>query len=100
MPQCTNRSYALREIRYQIDVAMRAEGLKIDPKGMRRTLYSFRHTAFMDRLLNSDIDPVTLALNGRTSVAIISRFYGSHIEALKKIDVFLGRSKHLETNNI
>jgi len=90
MPQSQNRDYALREIRYQIDVAMRAEGLKIDPKGMRRSLYSFRHTAFMDRLLNSDIDPVTLALNGRTSVAIIARFYGSHIEAIKKIDVFLG----------
>lgn len=92
MPRCQNRAYALREIRYQIDVAMRAEGLKVDPKGMRRSLYSFRHTAFMDRLLNSDIDPVTLALNGRTSVAIISRFYGSHIEAIKKIDVFLGRN--------
>lgn len=91
-PDCLNRTYALREIRYQIDIAIRAEGMKIDPQGRKRTLYSFRHTAFMDRLVNSDIDPVTLALNGRTSVAIISRFYGSHIDATKKLAVFIGRS--------
>lgn len=50
--------------------------------GMKRTLYSLRHTAITLRLLcGGNIDLLTLARNARTSVEMIETCYSSNMEA-------------------
>lgn len=55
-------------------------GLRADPLGRPRTLYSIRHSALMFRLEKSDgtLDLVTLAKAAGTSVAMLERFYLNH----------------------
>jgi hypothetical protein len=81
MPQYTNRDYALKELTRQFDVVMREAGLKTDVNGKKRTLYSLRHTAIVAGI-HSGISEQTLAINARTSVDMIDRFYGSHIKSV------------------
>lgn len=81
MPQHQNRDYALKELTRQFDVVMREAGLKTDVNGKKRTLYSLRHTAIV-AAIHSGISEQTLAMNARTSVDMIDRFYGSHIKSV------------------
>lgn len=60
--------------------------------GQTRTIYSLRHTAMTFGLLyRGKIDPITLARNVRTSVAMIERFYSSNLTAEMNIDLLQGR---------
>ncbi len=81
MPQHKNRDYALKELTRQFDVVMCEAGLKNDVNGKKRTLYSLRHTAIVAGI-HSGISEQTLAINARTSVDMIDRFYGSHIKSV------------------
>jgi hypothetical protein len=81
MPQHENREYALKELTRQFDVVMRETDLKQDVNGKRRTLYSLRHTAIVTGI-HTGISEQTLAMNARTSVDMIDRFYGSHIKSV------------------
>lgn len=70
-------------------------GLRFDPHGRARTLYSLRHTSLMLRLLRAEnLDLLTLARAGGTSVPMLERFYLSHLgPAMKLADLqsFKGR---------
>lgn len=81
MPQHANRDYALKELTRQFDVVLRDVGLKADANGRARTLYSLRHTAIV-AAIHAGISEQTLAMNARTSVAMIDRFYGSHVKSV------------------
>ena len=81
MPQHANREYALKELTRQFDVVLRDVGLKADANGRTRTLYSLRHTAIV-AAIHAGISEQTLAMNARTSVAMIDRFYGSHVKSV------------------
>lgn len=62
--------------------------LKTTKNGQNRTLYSFRHTAIMFRLLYGDkVDLLTLAKNCRTSVEMIEKFYASHLQPRMNADI-------------
>ena len=81
MPQHSNRDYALKELTRQFDVVLQDVDLKHDVNGKRRTLYSLRHTAIVQGI-HHGISEQTLAMNARTSVDMIDRFYGSHIKSV------------------
>jgi hypothetical protein len=81
LPELENREYALKEITRQFDVVLRQTKLKQDVNGKKRTLYSLRHTAIVTGIRDG-ISEQTLALNARTSVDMIDRFYGSHINSV------------------
>ena len=83
MPQHENREYALKEITRQFEVILREARLKTDANGKNRTLYSLRHTAIVTGIRDG-ISEQTLALNARTSVDMIDRFYGSHVKSVLK----------------
>ena len=80
-PQQTNREYALKELTWQVDVVLRDMGLKADASGRARALYSLRHTAIV-AAIHAGISEQTLAMNARTSVAMIDRFCGSHVKSV------------------
>jgi hypothetical protein len=80
IPQHETRDYALKELTRQFDVVLQDVGLKYDMNGKRRTLYSLRHTAIVQGI-HHGISEQTLAMNARTSVDMIDRFYGSHIKS-------------------
>ncbi|MBB3020429.1 hypothetical protein FHR70_003510 [Microvirga lupini] len=88
LPTIPNRTYALAEVRRLFDHALNLHRMKRGANGTR-TLYSLRHTAFVDRLVNSNIDPMTLALNGLTSVEMLQRHYLSHVDARLKFGAFI-----------
>ena len=55
--------------------------LKYDVNGERRTLYSLRHKAIVQGI-HHGISEQTLAMNARTSMDMIDRFYGSHVKGV------------------
>jgi integrase len=57
----------------------RAEGLLCDADGLRRTLYSLRHTYATFALIDGNLTELELARNTGTSVAQIERHY-SHVK--------------------
>ena len=79
-PEHENRDYAMRSLQRQFDQALLKSGLKKDPRGENRSLYSLRHTSIMFRLIYGDgLSPMLLARNARTSVEMVDRFYGKHL---------------------
>lgn len=82
LPNRQNRDYAKEIIRRQFDLVLKHVGLKTDELGNVRTLYSFRHSCIMFRLLDAeDLDLITLARTARTSVEVIDRFYAQPMTA-------------------
>jgi hypothetical protein len=82
MPLHQNRKYAYRQLARQFDVVLKAAELKEGPMGEPRTLYSLRHTSLMYRVrYGGDIDTSKLAINARTSVEMLERFYLSKLES-------------------
>jgi integrase len=71
-----------REAIHQI---LEGAGLRLDEDGQKRTSKSFRHTFIMTRLL-SGVSVFTIARNYRTSVKMIERHYGSHLNAWMQED--------------
>ncbi len=81
MPKRSNRDYALKELTRQFDVVLRSLGFKEDEQGKSRTLYSLRHTAIVQGI-HHGISEQTLAINARTSLQMINKFYGSHVKGV------------------
>jgi integrase len=59
------------------------------------TLYSLRHTAIMLRLINGNVETLSLAKNARTSQAMIEQFYAAHLttdHVRKQLHAFTDKS--------
>lgn len=79
-PKQENREYALKELTRQFNAIMEITNLKTDRQNKQRTLYSLRHTAIVSAIRSGIPIPI-IAANSRTSVDMINRFYGSHINS-------------------
>lgn len=93
-PALKNRTYALQTMRLQFNHVLAKAGLKTSDQGTERTLYSLRHTAIMLRLVDGDVDLLTLARTCRTSVDMLERFYGSHLTAEMNVSKLHSFKKH------
>ena len=92
LPQCTNRSYALKQLQRQFDVLLWSTKLRKAAKGEDRTIYSLRHSCIMYRLMYGDgMDVVTLAHNARTTHEMIDRFYASQLTGENNIQMIQSR---------
>ena len=80
MPHIQNRDYALKELARQFTAILQITALKTDQQGNERTLYSLRHTAIVTAL-RLGIPIQLIASNARTSMDMIDRFYGSHLNS-------------------
>ena len=88
LPEVRNRSKAGWILNQHFQKILAKTNLKIGTLGQHRTLYSFRHTAIMFRLLYGEgIDLLTLAKNARTSVQMIEKFYASNLTAEMNINL-------------
>jgi integrase len=86
-PEFRNRTYAKDCFRRLFSNALIELGLKSDEYGKSRTAYSLRHTALMFRALYGDrIDPLLLARNSMTSIAMLEEHYLSHLQPESRID--------------
>lgn len=93
LPKFQNRTYALEVLSRMLDIVSRAAGTKYDQWGKPRTLYSLRHTALMNRILEGDkVDIFLLASNAHTSVEMLERFYLSHAESKARVAELQSRS--------
>lgn len=75
---------------YQFGDLLDRLGMTQDANGNERTLYSLRHTYFTDRLTLLHVPVDKLALNGGTSVAMITKHY-SHLEIRNHIQLLAQR---------
>ena len=102
-PSLKNRAFALQTMQRQFKHVLEKAGLKVSVTGQSRTLYSLRHTAIMVALKERGIDYFTVAKNSRTSVGMIERFYGSHLENEMNVEKFQlprkSKSKKSDSNN-
>jgi hypothetical protein len=93
MPEYKNREHALKALTRQFEIVLKTAELKTSADGKKRTLYSLRLTAIV-RGIYDGISIETLALNSRTSMDMIDKFYGSHIKtALDKGTEIVDRIK-------
>ena len=74
------RAHAMSVMAKQFKYVLEQTGL-YRGENAERTLYSLRHTAIMRQLLHGDWSIHMIARNCRTSVEMIERFYGSHLQA-------------------
>lgn len=82
------REAAIKALQRQFRIVLERTNLLVGPNGEERSLYSLRHTSIMFRLLYGDgIDHLTLAINARTSVDMLERFYVSHLTGEMNIDL-------------
>ena len=80
LPHQKNRDYALKELTRQFVAILEVTNLKTDSQNRSRTLYSLRHTAIVTAI-RQGIPISHIAANSRTSINMINRFYGSHINS-------------------
>ena len=86
LPDIPNRRYAMNVLSYMFNWVLQHTGLKLNPHGHPRSLYSLRHSAITFRLLyGQGIDLVTLARNARTSVEVINNHYASTVTGEQNI---------------
>ena len=86
LPDIPNRKYAMNVLSYMFNWVLQHTGLKLNPHGNPRSLYSLRHSAITFRLLyGQGIDLVTLARNARTSVEVINNHYASTVTGEQNI---------------
>lgn len=96
-----DRGYMFQTMRLQFNHVLEKAALKMSDDGQPRTLYSLRHTAIMFSLMDgSELDLFTLALNCRTSVDMIQRFYGKHLQAEMNIAKLHKRKPTFSVANI
>lgn len=88
LPDVPNREYAKEIVRRQFAKVLDEAGLRVTIENEARSLYSLRHYAITDRIVNADgLDTVTLAKNCRTSVEMIDRFYASRYQPAQNVDI-------------
>ena len=96
LPEITNRNYALTVLSFMFNWVLQHTGLKLNPHGHPRSLYSLRHSAITFRLLyGQGIDLVTLARNARTSVEVINNHYASTVTGEQNIAMLQSRRTHV-----
>jgi hypothetical protein len=94
LPDIPNRKYAMSVLSYMFDWVLQHTGLKLNPHGNPRSLYSLRHSAITFRLLyGQGIDLVTLARNARTSVEVINNHYASTVTGEQNIAMLQSRRR-------
>ncbi len=94
LPDIPNRKYAMSVMSYMFDWVLQHTGLKLNPHGNPRSLYSLRHSAITFRLLyGQGIDLVTLARNARTSVEVINNHYASTVTGEQNIAMLQSRRR-------
>ena len=77
-PEYENREHGIRKLGKLFAEIVKESKLR-ELTGKRIDLYSLRHTSLMFRILYSDVDPLTLSKHARTSVAVLEKFYLSHL---------------------
>lgn len=101
-PDRNNRRYAFEILRRQFAKVLDVAGLRTHVSGAGHSLYSLRHYAITQRLVNSDgLDLLTIARNARTSVEMIDRFYASSLRAemnIEKLHSFRRPSRYSDEN--
>ena len=94
LPNIPNRKYAMNVLSYMFNWVLQQTGLKLNPHGNPRSLYSLRHSAITFRLLyGQGIDLVTLARNARTSVEVINNHYASTVTGEQNIAMLQSRRR-------
>jgi integrase len=95
MPSLKDRTHLLLYLGWQFMYVQKLTSTERNvANGMKRTLYSLRHTAITFRLLyGGNIDLLTLARNARTSVEMVEKFYSSNLSAEMNIDLLQGKRK-------
>ena len=92
LPDIQNRSYALAVLSLMFNWVLTETGLKKNPNGKPRSMYSLRHSAITFRLLyGQGIDLLTLARNARTSVEVINKYYASTVSGEQNISLLQSR---------
>ena len=95
LPDLKNRTHALAVLSTMFNWVLQHTGLKLNPHGHPRSLYSLRHSAITFRLLyGQGIDLVTLARNARTSVEVINNHYASTVTGEQNIAMLQSRRTH------
>jgi len=92
-PTLKDRTYLLLYLGWQFMFIQKLTSMERNvANGMKRTIYSLRHTAITFRLLyGGKIDLLTLARNARTSVEMVEKFYSSNLTAEMNIDLLQGK---------
>jgi integrase len=92
LPDLKNRTHALAVLSTMFNWVLEHTGLKLNPHGNPRSLYSLRHSAITFRLLyGQGIDLITLARNARTSVEVINNHYASTVTGEQNIAMLQSR---------
>lgn len=92
LPEIKDRNYALAVLSLMFNWVLAETGLKLNPNGHPRSLYSLRHSAITFRLLyGQGIDLITLARNARTSVEVINNHYASTVTGEQNIAMLQSR---------
>jgi hypothetical protein len=92
LPELKDRNYALAVLSLMFNWVLAETGLKLNPNGHPRSLYSLRHSAITFRLLyGQGIDLITLARNARTSVEVINKHYASTVTGEQNIAMLQSR---------
>lgn len=94
-PSLTDRTHLLLYLGWQFMFIQKLTNMERNvANGMKRTIYSLRHTAITFRLLyGGNIDLLTLARNARTSVDMVEKFYSSNLTAEMNIGLLQGKRK-------
>ena len=96
LPDLKNRTHALAVLSTMFNWVLDHTGLKLNPHGNPRSLYSLRHSAITFRLLyGQGIDLITLARNARTSVDVINNHYASTVTGEQNIAMLQSRRTHM-----
>jgi len=93
MPELSDRLVMIMRYGYQLQRVQEVAGVGVNKSnGMKRTMYSLRHTAITLRLLyGGNIDLLTLARNARTSVEMIETYYSSNLTGEMNIGLLQGK---------
>ncbi|MDE2422652.1 MAG: phage integrase SAM-like domain-containing protein [Betaproteobacteria bacterium] len=87
LPEIKDRQVAISIIEKNFRKLLIATNLRFSSNGLKRTLYSLRHSAITYRLLyGKKTDLLSLARNARTSIEMIDKYYASEITAEMKIE--------------
>lgn len=87
LPEINDRQAAITILENNFRKLLIHCNLRVSTNGLKRTLYSLRHSAITYRLLyGKKTDLLTLARNARTSIDMIDKYYASEVSAEMKIE--------------
>ena len=100
LPEFANRDSALQNLSTQFSALLHMIGMAKDNFGKPRTLYSLRHTAIVQSL-GKGVPIELVASNARTSVIMIRRFYGVHIDnVLETGTIYVEKEKAIRDSRL